>query len=83
MERLDLEIERHKRNPGAYFALLFIDLDNFKFVNDSMGHKAGDRLVIKVGERLIESVRAYDCVSINRTTSSDTENTQLRCTTRW
>ncbi|OGB28724.1 MAG: hypothetical protein A3F78_16315 [Burkholderiales bacterium RIFCSPLOWO2_12_FULL_61_40] len=43
-------------------ALLFIDLDNFKYVNDTFGHDCGDRLLIVVGERLSAAVRATDMV---------------------
>ncbi len=64
MERLDIEIEHCRRNKDSKFALMFIDLDNFKGINDSMGHKAGDRMVIKVAQRLVETVRAYDCIGI-------------------
>jgi diguanylate cyclase (GGDEF)-like protein/PAS domain S-box-containing protein len=42
------------------FSVLFIDLDNFKQINDTMGHDAGDRLLIKVAERLSAQLREYD-----------------------
>lgn len=65
-ERLDIEIARSRRDEGRSFALMFIDLDNFKAINDSMGHHAGDRLVIKVAQRLVEGLRAYDSVGVDR-----------------
>jgi diguanylate cyclase (GGDEF)-like protein len=44
------------------FGLMFVDLDNFKDVNDSLGHEAGDQLLKRVGELLVRAVRQGDCV---------------------
>jgi diguanylate cyclase len=61
-ERLNLEINRARRS-GERFALMFIDLDNFKDVNDSLGHAAGDQLLVTIGSRLQACLRDADSVA--------------------
>ncbi|MBT9502326.1 MAG: EAL domain-containing protein [Burkholderiaceae bacterium] len=59
---LQQSISRARRH-GHRLALLFIDLDRFKLVNDSMGHAAGDELLKEIGRRLKHAVRAEDLVT--------------------
>jgi diguanylate cyclase (GGDEF)-like protein len=61
-ERLDEAVHRH-REHGRQFALLVIDLDDFKAVNDTLGHSAGDRVLHAIGSRLCNCVRSTDTVA--------------------
>ncbi len=62
IDHLKQTIKSYKRNKKS-FALFFMDLDNFKFINDTLGHEAGDEFLVQVGNRLKEIFRSNDLVA--------------------
>lgn len=63
MDRLEQQLKRSQRQGGYLFAVLFLDLDRFKVVNDSVGHLVGDKLLIEIARRLENSVAPTDTVA--------------------
>ncbi len=63
LDRLQLAIDQSQRDPGYLYAILFLDVDRFKVINDSLGHLAGDQLLVALSARLEASLRACDFVA--------------------
>lgn len=63
MDRLAQQLKRSQSQNGYLFAVLFLDLDRFKVVNDSVGHLIGDKLLIEIARRLQKSISPTDTVA--------------------
>ncbi len=63
LDRLQRVFDRASRQGSPPFAVLFVDVDRFKLVNDSLGHLAGDQLLVGISRRLEESLRPTDSVA--------------------
>lgn len=62
IDRLQHLIENYQRHPEQFFAVLFLDLDHFKVLNDGLGHLAGDQILIETAQRLADCLREVDTV---------------------
>lgn len=62
MDQLTQCVNRTKRHQDYKFAVVLIDVDHFKTVNDTVGHSGGDQLIVQIAERLNGSIRRYDSV---------------------
>jgi diguanylate cyclase (GGDEF)-like protein/PAS domain S-box-containing protein len=63
MEHLIMAVKRAKRRDDYHFAVLYLDIDRFKLVNDSLGHSVGDSLLVAFANRIKESLREIDTLA--------------------
>jgi diguanylate cyclase (GGDEF)-like protein/PAS domain S-box-containing protein len=63
VEQLEMSLKQAKQNEGSLFGVLFLDLDRFKVINDSIGHMYGDQLLVEIAERLRKCLRPCDKVA--------------------
>ncbi len=63
LEHLSMAIKRAKRRPDYHFAVIYLDIDRFKLVNDGLGHGAGDDLLVAFAGRIRESLRDIDILA--------------------
>jgi PAS domain S-box-containing protein len=71
LDRLQRAIAISRRHSDFKFAVLFIDIDEFKVINDSLGHSAGDDLLIQIAQRLTACLRSADTISRPRLANGD------------
>src|SRR5246127_5766979 len=72
LDRLQRSVTHSRRHSDFKFAVLFIDIDEFKVFNDSLGHDAGDELLVQIAQRLDVCLRNADTISRPRLARNET-----------
>ncbi len=78
LDRLQRAFVLSKRHPDYKFAVLFIDVDEFKVFNDSLGHTVGDEVLVQIGKRLTASLREIDTISRPQLSAATKDDTLAR-----
>lgn len=78
VDRLQRALVLSKRHADYKFAVLFIDVDEFKVFNDSLGHSVGDEVLVQIGQRLTASLREVDTISRPQQGTSSKDDTLAR-----
>ena len=78
LDRLQRAFVLSKRHPDYKFAVLFIDIDEFKVFNDSLGHIVGDEVLVQIGKRLTASLREVDTIARPQANAAIKDDTLAR-----